>query len=145
MEIALVIAIYAALVATASVIAQVVTWRASGARVKVTANYGLLVSGPHVSDQQHVIVKATNKGRASVALTSWGFDLGGDRMMVVFKPLPQSTVLPHTLDGGHEASFFMPLDRFKDFLRKHGLRSARAFVQLGNDKRVMAKKSTAPR
>ena len=144
MEIALVIAIYAALVATASVIAQVVTWRASGARVEVTTNYGFLVSGPRVSDQ-HVIVTATNKGRASVALTSWGFDLGGDRKLVVLQPLPQSTGLPHTLDGGHEASFFMALDDFENSMREHGHNSARAYVKLGNDKRVLAKKSIALR
>jgi hypothetical protein len=38
MDLALIIAIYAAVVATAAVIVQVVTWRYSGARVEVTAN-----------------------------------------------------------------------------------------------------------
>jgi hypothetical protein len=98
-----------------------------------------MVQGAHMSDQ-HVMVTAANKGHASVTFNSWGFDLGDDRSMVVLQPLPQSTPLPHTLDGGHEATFFMPLDEFEKSLRGNGLTSAQAFVRLGNGKRVLSKK-----
>lgn len=103
-------------------------WRFEGPRVKVKVAFGFPVRGPAIGDQ-HLVVTAHNVGRAAVGLTSWGFDLGNEQTGVP-GPAPGSTPLPHTLDGGHEATFLVPLDGYRDMLRAVGLNTCRVYVGL---------------
>jgi hypothetical protein len=135
------IAVLGFVVAVASLVWQMVAWRAEGARVRVEVRsaFGVMMTG-ELGD--HLLaVEALNVGRAAVELVGWGFDLGGDRSIPDMRPMPMSTPLPHTLAGGHKATFYMPAVPVRATIREQGAAGrARAFVSLGNGKRVLSER-----
>lgn len=103
---ALVAALVGVVIASASFAWQVASWLREGPRVKVKLSsafpsYGGQL-GPH-----HYQVSAVNLGRSPLALSGWGFELPSGNSTFMAAPLPFSVPLPHTLEGGHEASFYV--------------------------------------
>lgn len=117
---------------------QVVSWRRTGAVVKVTARVAFVVGNP----VSLVSVKARNSGRTAVTVTGWGFRFPAGDGIVQAQPLPISAEIPHRLEPGAEASWFMELDAIKETCAAHGVRhqDVVAWVDLGSGRTVKANK-----
>lgn len=102
--ITLVIAVLGLALAIAGFVWQLVTWRYEGAKIRVALSTVFPVHGDQLGDPHHCVT-ATNVGRSPVSLTNWGFELPDGGSTYMRRPLPISTPLPHTLDGGQQASF----------------------------------------
>lgn len=142
---ALIVSVLALLVAAASLVWQVTSWRRSGPRVKVeTANsfpvFDRLDGGRDLGDH-HVEVKAYNRGRAPVTLTAWGLQLPGGRT-AISRGTAWSAPMPHRLEPGAEAGWHLPADEVRAVCAEQGVtfRQVRGFVALAGGKRVRAGK-----
>lgn len=134
----LVIAVLGLVVAAVSLAWQVIAWRYEGARVKVQIRSAFPVLGDDLGDQ-HLMVEVLNVGRAAVELVGWCWDLGNDSNIPSVGAHPRSTPLPHTLPGGHRATFLMAADPVRQKVREHGaVGRARAAVSLGNGQTALS-------
>ncbi len=68
------------LLALASLVWQVISWRLSGSVVKVRASAAILGTLPTTTEA--AVVAAVNKGRAPVSVTGWGFELPNKMQLV---------------------------------------------------------------
>jgi hypothetical protein len=102
---ALITAIVGLLVALGTLAWQIISWRNEGPKVKVTTAWALPTYSGRVGDR-HLCVTAVNLGRSPILLTAWGYELPDGKTLVP-PPLPWATQPPHTLEGGHEASFYI--------------------------------------
>jgi hypothetical protein len=135
----LIIAILWFALAVATLAWQVVTWLYEGARVKVKHSFAFLTFGPELSEQM-LLITAVNVGRSPIEITGWGIDVGGGTSLFVSNPIPGSTPLPTTVDGGHHAKFFMELaEHERAVKRAAGPKPPRPYVSLGTDKKVKGK------
>jgi hypothetical protein len=81
-----------------------------------------LPDGSQRIGDHHVSVSAVNTGDQPVAITSWGIKLPGDRRMVVTRPLPWATRLPHELrPGAPPAELPMPAEDIRNVARKNAI------------------------
>lgn len=103
---ALVVALVGVVIASGTLTWQIVSWLRDGPRVKVKLSSAFPTYGGHLGPH-HYQVTAVNVGRSPLALSGWGFELPNGHSTFMAVPLPFSTPLPHTLEGGHEASFYI--------------------------------------
>lgn len=140
---AILIACISLAVSIGSVVTTVVLWRRSGARVvvEVVAAYLALGNG---NGGLYIGVEAANIGRAAVSISGWGYRLPNDTMLVMLHPLPFNPALPHRLEPGSSATWYMGADEFKRQLDGVGRRTAEAkgFVHLATGAKVFAKKQS---
>jgi hypothetical protein len=130
----------ALLLASISLIWQAVTWNLTGARVKVKTSHVFLVMEP---DLRHAIsVEARNVGRSSIEITGWGFKLEDGRSMVVPHPRSWNPAMPMTLEGGHSASWSVPIVDLDTDLTSTGAAQLRGFVNLGTGSQAVGKPIT---
>ncbi|MCC2030907.1 hypothetical protein [Microbacterium allomyrinae] len=144
--ISLVVAVIGALTGIVALVWQIITRTRGAHRVTVNVTNAVLV-GYGSPDGVMLCVEAINKGASAVRVTTWGFELPDGGGMVVTNPMSQSTVLPHMLDGGTNAQFFVPAEFVGRGLRdRPGLspRDLRAFVKLATGETVYAKRKGIP-
>jgi hypothetical protein len=95
-----------------------VTWQYEGPKVKVIVRQGFSIGDD--SGELFWMVKAVNVGRSPIELLGWGFEVSDESSIVMLMPHPSSTPLRHTLNGGHDATFFMLQDGLRESLSERG-------------------------
>ncbi|MGH3220238.1 MAG: hypothetical protein ACRDPY_16300 [Streptosporangiaceae bacterium] len=136
-----ILSITAIVISSAALGWQVLTWRRSGAVVSVTATQAIPTFGDNLGDP-HVNVTASNKGRSPVTITSLGFKLRDDRHLAVMKWTPWSASLPHRLEPGAAASWYVPTNAITESTAHNGIRyqDLIAYVSLGDGRTIKAPK-----
>ncbi len=136
----LVIAIIGAITGLGSLAWQVVTWGQSGPVVAVTARQSFPTYGDHVGDP-HMSVTASNTGRSPVTVKGWGLRMPDGQTMVMPCNLSWSASLPHRLEPGADASWYMPTAEVQKFCAEHGIRhqDMTAFVNLADGGTINAR------
>ena len=108
-----------------AVVWQVLSWRLTGAVVKVDTRRGFLVTGTGAAGADIISVVVRNVGRSPVEVGRCGLKMPDGSTMIVPNALDwQGPKYPHTLDGGHSATWYFDLDEVRLDLRKNGLKSA---------------------
>lgn len=141
---AIILSIVSIGISLASITTTVVLWRRSGARVKVTSATAYMVFGSDMdSENPRISVEAANIGRAPVSVTGWGFQLPGNATLVNLRPEAYQPTLPHRLEPGSSATWYMHARGVTEQLaeRRVNPASVRAFVQLGTGAKTLAKKA----
>jgi hypothetical protein len=135
-----ILSIMAIVVSCASLGWQVVSWRQSGAVVTVTARTAMPTYGDRVGDP-HVQVTAANKGRSPVTVKNWGLKLPDDRHMAIMDHAPWSAPLPHRLEPGADASWYVLTKAIVESCQHNGIRyqDLIAYVDLGDGRTIDAK------
>lgn len=126
---------------TMALIWQAATWRRSKHDVKVNVSNAFPVYGSSLGDHW-VKVEAVNTGSDAVTITGWGVGMGQGGSAVSVDQLPESTRLPHRLEGGGNAPFYMPaVDLRRQHHERHvAYRHMRAWVRLGTGKTVKSRR-----
>jgi hypothetical protein len=143
MEVAtLTIAIIGAVTGVGSLAWQVVAFTQSGPRVNVTAFQALLMGGGSDADDWHVNVTAFNSGRAPVTVKGWGFRMPNGKAIHMISNLSLSASLPHRLEPGSDANWYMPTAEVQRYCTQLGVRhqDITAYVNLADASTVNAKK-----
>jgi hypothetical protein len=135
-----ILSITAIVVAGASLMWQIVTWRQSGPVVTVRARTAMPTYGDRVGDP-HVHVTAANTGRSPVTVKNWGLRLPDDRHMMITEQESWSASLPYRLEPGADASWFVPTRAIVDACERQGVRyqDLIAYVDLGDGRTIDAK------
>ena len=135
------IAIYAALVATAILIWDVVKWLRSGPRIEVRANSNMIFFGdpdPHREGKTYIFVKVANVGYSPTTITNFGgkyflnhwnkLRKKPDKMFIVAVPqAAQHLPLPHVLKVGEEWSGIIEQTPEVEQMAKNGLLYAEVY------------------
>lgn len=130
-----------ALAGVGALLWQVLTWRRSSHRVKVSTAIAVTDIGRMPGDAEvYVTVEARNLGSSSVDITNWGIALARRENAWVNTPIPISTVVPHRLEAGAKATFYFPEPALRDAhaTRKVPYTRMHPWVQLATGKTVRA-------
>jgi hypothetical protein len=145
--VSLVVAVIGALTGVVALIWQINTRTRGAHRVAVNVANSVFV-GPSSPDGVMICVEAINSGASPVKVTSWGFALPNrDGTMAATIPFPHSAPLPHVLDPGTNAEFFMPAVQLGHGLRQRpSLKPSdlKAFVSLATGEKVFTKRRGVP-
>ncbi|XPP25656.1 MAG: hypothetical protein ACNYNX_08385 [Leucobacter sp.] len=136
-----VVAWVGAIVAVASLIWQIATWRKMTHRVKVSRSTAYLIGEPSGVDRPMLQVTAKNIGTMSVTIQSWGVSAGKKQgNFVPIKQIYPSETLPHQLVPGSAASFFLPRHEVEAYASEQGVAEdqLRCWVRLAIGKEVFA-------
>lgn len=113
-----------------------VIWRDRNPRLKIDGSVGVV---PDFSDETLYTITLSNPGEKAVSVTSIRFGINGGQAllygsMVGFGPTPGTlTPLPHKIEPGDSAAFWVELERLQDDLRRQGYSGdARVTVQAGD-------------
>lgn len=119
---------------------QVRTWRQSGPIVEVTACQGLPVTPGAGAGDWHLNVTAINKGRSPVTVNNFGLKLPDKRQMAILQRAPWSASLPHRLEPGSSAAWYIDTEAIKQSCAAEGVRhqDLTAFVTLGDGRTIDA-------
>jgi hypothetical protein len=122
---------------------QVRTWRQSGPVVDVTAFQSLPV-GPGTAGEWHLAITAINKGRSPVTVKTFGLKLPDRRHMAIMQWAPFSASLPHRLEPGSDATWYIDTDAIKESCAAEGVRhqDLTAFVSLGDGRTIDARRGS---
>lgn len=90
----------------------------------------------------HVEARAFNSGSDAVTVTDWGFDLGHGQDFRPLHLVPLSAALPHRLEGGADAIFYILGKDLGLLDRERGVRFSqmRPRVRLGTGQTVRSRK-----
>lgn len=126
---------------TTALVWQTATWRRSQHDVKVRVANAFPVYGNFVGEH-HIEVRAINKGSGPVTVTAWGVGVGEGGNAIQVDQRPFSTPVPHRLEGGSDATFFMPADDLRAQHHHRGVpyRKMHAWVRLGTGRTVTARR-----
>ncbi len=113
-----------------------VIWRDRNPRLKIGGSVGFV---PDFSDQTLYTITLSNPGEKVVNVTSIGFGIKGGQTltygsMVGLGPTPGTlTPLPHKIEPGDSATFWVELERLQGDLRRQGYSGdARVTIQAGD-------------
>ncbi|AGL20931.1 hypothetical protein [Actinoplanes sp. N902-109] len=117
---------------------QIVSWRRTGAVVKVVAKRGFVPG----LDGMFVVIEASNSGRTAVTVTGYGLRSPGGNNLIQLDRLPLSAEIPHRLESGAEVSWLMPMGNVQQTCAEQGIRHQDlvAWVRLGNGRTVTARR-----
>lgn len=120
---------------------QVATWRRSGPVVKVLVSQSLPIYGNDAGDW-HTGVTAQNTGRSPITVTSWGLRFPDGKTGTMTRNLPWSASLPHRLEPGADASWFIPTDDVRGMCAERGFRyhDLTAVVTLADGRTIAARR-----
>jgi hypothetical protein len=140
------IAVLGLVLAVASLVWQIITWRLTGSVVKIDLAYAFTVGGTMESTACFSIT-ARNLGRLAVAIDSWGLKLPPEgATMVTPNPRPwQGPPVPVTLEAGHSVTWYMVRDEIIGELRAHfapGVQ-VRGMVRTGTGEMIVSKRAIA--
>lgn len=137
------IAVAGFVLALVSLAWQVFSWRATGSVVKVKMAYAYPVDDAPRLDVPLYSLTATNRGRLEVSVTGWGLKLPeeGATLVVPGGSVLPAPDLPHTLQPGHEATWYFHQGEVVATLSKRhnpGVK-VRGLVRLGNGRSAVSK------
>lgn len=137
---AYVLSITAIVLSGASLSWQILTWRQSGAVVTVTARTAMPTYGAEVGDP-HLQITAANKGRSPVTVNSLGLKLPDGRHLAIMEWAPWSASIPHRLEPGADASWYVLTKAITESSTHNGIRyqDLIAYVSLGDGRTVDAR------
>ena len=128
--------VIAALALVLSVFNSYVLWRDRNPRLKISGSAGIV---PDFSDDTLYTITLANPGEKAVNVTSMGFGIKGGQTlmygsMVGFGPtLGTLTPLPHKIEPGDSATFWVEMGRLQDDLRQQGYSGdARVTIRAGD-------------
>ncbi len=136
----LAIAVVGAVTGIASLAWQAWVFIRSGPNVVVKVSGGVTSFRPDNSADMIFIVEARNVGRSPCQITGWGLDFPDGRQYVQFRPPPGSTPVPYTIEGGHRATWLVPMAELAEepeLLTEDPVR-VKGFVHLGNGDRIVS-------
>ena len=115
------------------------TWRLSGPVVAVTVNNAFPTYGRDIGEH-HVGINAANTGRAPVTVAGMGIELPSRENMLIIEPTAFSTPLPHRLEPGSSADFYILADQVRKIARERGYSPGqlRPWVSLADGSKVFA-------
>lgn len=131
------------LAGVASFIWQMVTWRRSTHRVKVSTARAWFAYPDGKTSDEMVSVSAHNTGSGAVTVVAWGIEMGrGGQSLNVTSPLVGSTPLPHRLDSGSSMDVHVQAHHVVEASANYGVpySKMRPWVRLGTGEQVYAKK-----
>jgi hypothetical protein len=133
---ALILGIIGAITGVGALAWQVITWGKSGAVVTVTTCQAFPIDG-----DQLLHVSARNTGRSPVTVNEWGLRLPDGGSMVALYPALRSSPLPHRLEPGAEASWYVGTAEVARFCAERGTRQQDmiAYVDLADGRTISAK------
>jgi hypothetical protein len=113
--------------------------RSSDCLVTVANSFPVIPGG--VGDH-HLQVSATNHGRGPITVMAWGFRLPGDRQVLIPQQVAWSAALPHRLEPGAEASWFVEAAEIRRIAAEQGIPFKRftAHVTLAGGQKATAKR-----
>jgi hypothetical protein len=116
-------------------------WRWSGPRVQVSAAQMVLATAR--SREEVTEIMATNSGRAAVNVTNWAVILPNGQGLVYPILSQPSAALPHRLEPGSQASWFISTAVLVRDIEASGFshEQVRARIHLGNGKAVTRRRS----
>ncbi len=130
-----------ALTGVAALVWQIATWRRSAHRVKVVVGNSFFTY-PDGSVGDHLIsVTAINRGAAPVTVTGWGIRMGDTKENAnQLVAIPHATALPHRLENGADANFFMVAEAMRQAHRDRHLSYSkmRPWVRLATGQQIFA-------
>lgn len=137
MGISMLVALLALGVSSVSLGWQIWSWQHEGPSVRV---HGHMAFIPAASGEIRLAVglTASNRGRSSIQVVSWGFELPDHQQLFSTAPYLWNPRTPHTLEGGHSADWRVPVFSFVQHsppVSESGL-SVRPFVNLGTGEGV---------
>jgi hypothetical protein len=97
-------------------------FRESGSVVRVALR-GCIV-GDTDPPREGINIEASNVGRLGVSVTQWGAVISKDWIYMHFKPLAGNTPLPHRIEPGDSASWWLPLAELRQQMAKKGIKKA---------------------
>lgn len=111
----------------------------SGSVVKVSLR-GCIVADTDVP-REGMSIEAANTGRLGVSVTQWGAVLSKDWIYVQLRPLVGNEPLPHRIEPGDSASWWLPLADVRREMAKQGIKEAHVpmFVVLATGERLVTK------
>ncbi len=121
---------------------QIVTWRRSGHRVRVTRTRVYILNTVDTSSNELLCITARNVGTSAVSITGNGISFGRRAGGLYFGPMAESTTLPHRLEPGAEANFFAPAAGVQDAARRHQIEldRLRVYVTLATREQIQGKR-----
>lgn len=144
---AFVLAVISLVLSTLALGWHVISWLLTGSWVRVKWSHSTVV-GAQPDPGVLLAITATNVGRAPIEVTGWGLELpDGSHMPGHASPLPWVPSVPHTLEGGHQQQWHMPVAGLVEALRKAGYThfpALRPFVTVAGGKRKRARKPYQP-
>jgi hypothetical protein len=141
----LVIAVAGLVLSVLSLGWQAFTWRASGARVRLSVGSAIPTYGPELGPV-HAQLTVRNVGRGTVEVSSWGVSINGGNLAL----FPDASALPNpklpmTLAGGHTLELQVSTEYVAQAYRQQvaaGKASPTTplelWVKLGDGKRIAA-------
>lgn len=137
--VALIIAVVGLLLGIANSVAGYVMWRRSGPVVGVKSSFGFPVMGSEMGDQ-HVMVVASNTGRAAATITGWGIRmLPKAEDLVTLRPQLGQPTLPYRLEPHDSGTWMMELGYVEEEVAKRPGCRPTAWVRLADGSEVFAK------
>lgn len=116
-----------------------ITWRKSGAVVRVTATQAFLaVAEP---SEQFLNMTAHNTGRSPVTVKGWRLRFPDGGAIVFPNPAPWSSPPSYRLEPGTEGTWFAPTAEVARSCARYGVRQQdmTAFVNLADGRTIIAK------
>ena len=100
MNVSDVVAFYAAIVSTGALVLEVRRWFESRAKIHVSATPGMsLLANGRFSDEEYILVNATNRGLAPTTITHFGFEAYPDLGARLRRRPSQSMWVPMASQG----------------------------------------------
>ena len=136
---ALVFGIVGTVTGVAALAWQVVTWRKSGAVVRVTATQAFLAYGG--SSEQYLNVTARNTGRSPVTVNGWGLRFPDGRTLFFPNPAPWSSPPSYRLEPGADGNWYAPTAEVARSCTEYSVRQQdmTAFVNLADGRTIIAR------
>jgi hypothetical protein len=135
------IAVAGVLLGAASLAWQIISWRREGPQVRVEAGFAFPTYGAKLGNG-HARITARNLGRSAIGLNACGYELPDKLGTVpITQPASFSTALPCTLQGGHQADFYVEAHEFRGRLRAIPFSGRiRAYVDVATGERVHSRR-----
>ncbi|MEU4237930.1 hypothetical protein [Actinoplanes sp. NPDC026619] len=138
MKVSEILSVVAIVMSTITLTWQIVSWRRTGAVVKVVAKQGFV---PGLNGT-FVVIEASNSGRTAVTVTGYGLRSPDGNNLIQLDRVQLSAEIPHRLEAGAEASWLMPMGNVQGTCAEQGIRHQDlvGWVRLGSGGTVMAKR-----
>ncbi|MGH3614863.1 MAG: hypothetical protein ACRDRK_20165 [Pseudonocardia sp.] len=134
----LVVSILALILAVISLCWQAWSWFRTGPVVRLKTGWAVGVGG---LSGRWIHITAHNTGRSPVQVTGYSLETPTGMSLVAPIPVPGTAQVPHTLDAGSQATFYLDADDVEHRCAQGGyeLKLLQARVTLGNGKAVIAR------
>lgn len=140
----LAVALLGLILAIVSLTWQVIAWRWSGARIRVTVSSLVILDDFAQLARETIQLTVRNVGRTAAHIRGWGFRHG--RTVRYATPIPgpagsSPPSLPLRLEALHEESWCVPLSDLRGDAKEHEVVWVRGFVRMGTGREKISLRS----